>query len=212
MGRVGLIVVLIATLPAMAFGQQSQPGNLSMSASAESVKFGQSVTLSGKLTGPKSVGKNVTLREDPAPFDALDNVGNAATDANGDYAFVRTPSVNTRYQARQGGEESAVVTVSVRPAIRLRVGDRTPATGRRVRFAGRVCPEHDGAGLAIQRRRASGEWRTVKRARLADDPGTACSSYSRRVRVRRDGAYRASLPADADHAAGTSRRRRIDVH
>jgi hypothetical protein len=139
-------------------------------------------------------------------------VGNATTDVNGDYAFTRTPTVNTRYQVRQGGEESEVVTVSVRPAISLRVGDRTPAAGRRVRFSGRVCPEHDGAALAIQRRRAPKIWRTVRRVALADDPGTTCSTYSRRVRVRRDGAYRASLAADADHAAGTSRPRRIDVH
>ena len=212
MGRVGLIVLLIATLPAMALGEQQQPGNLTISASAESVKFGRGVTLSGKLTGPKSDGKNVTLREDPFPFDAFDVVGTATTDANGDYGFTRTPSVNTRYQARQGGEESDVVTVSVRPAISLRVGDRTPAAGRRVRFSGRVCPEHDGAVLAIQRRRAPGQWRTVRRATLADVPGTTCSKYSRRVRVRKDGAYRALLAADADHAAGRSGPRRIDVH
>jgi len=212
MGRIGLAVVLVAALPAVALGQQGQPGNLTISASADTVKFGRSVTLSGKLTGPKSDGKSITLREDPFPFDAFDNVATATTDANGDYAFTRTPTVNTRYQARQGGEESEVITVSVRPAISLRVGDRTPAAGRRVRFSGRVCPEHDGAALAIQRRRAPGQWRTVRRATLADAPGTACSTYSRRVRVRRDGAYRAFLAAHEDHAAGRSRSRRIDVH
>jgi hypothetical protein len=212
MGRLGLVVVLIATIPGQALAAQQQPGNLSMSASAESVKFGGSVTLSGKLTGPKSDGKNVTLREDPFPFDAFDNVGGATTDANGDYAFTRTPTVNTRYQARQGGEESAVVTVTVSPVISLRVGDRTPPAGRRVRFSGRVCPEHDGAVIAIQRRRAPDRWRTVRQTSLADAPGTVCSTYSRRVRVRRDGAYRTFLAADSDHAAGSSRRRRIDVH
>jgi hypothetical protein len=205
------VLAALALPPAVAPAQQ-QPGNLTISASAEIVKFGRSVTLSGKLSGPKGDGKNVTLREDLFPFDAFDEVGTATTDANGDYAFTRTPSVNTRYQARQGGEESEVVTVSVRPAISLRVGDRTPPAGRRVRFSGRVCPEHDGAVLAIQRRRAPGQWRTVRRTTLADVPGTACSKYSRRVRVRKDGAYRAFLAADADHAAGTSRPRRIDVH
>lgn len=205
------IVAALALLPGAAPAQK-QPGNLTLSASAEIVKFGRSVTLSGKLTGPKSDGKSVTLREDSFPFDAFDNVATATTDANGDFAFTRTPTVNTHYQARQGGEESAVITVSVKPAVSLRVGDRTPAAGRRVRFAGRVCPEHDGAALEIQRRRAPGQWRTVRRATLADVPGTACSKYSRRVRVRRDGAYRAFLAADTDHAAGTSRLRRIDVH
>jgi hypothetical protein len=206
------LLAALGALPALAAAQQNQPGNLTLSASADNVRFGQSVTLSGKLTGPNNDGRNVTLREDPFPFDAFDNVGNATTGPTGDYAFTRTPTVNTRYQARQGSEESQVVEVTVSPRVSMRVGDRTPAAGRRVRFRGRVCPEHDGATLAIQRRRAPGQWRTVRRTTLADVPGTTCSRYSRRVRVRRDGRYRAFLAADADHAAGASRSRRIDVH
>jgi hypothetical protein len=202
----------LAALPGLALGQAGQPGNLTLAASADTVKFGRSVILSGKLTGPKSDGKSVTLREDPFPFAAFDNVGTASTDTRGDYAFTRTPTVNTRYQARQGGDESQVVTVSVSPAVTLRVGDRTPAAGRRVRFSGRVCPEHDGARLALQRRVAPEQWRTVRRTTLRDVAGATCSAYARRVAVRRDGAYRAFLAADADHAAASSRRRRIDVH
>ena len=206
-----MVGAVLFALPGMLFAPK-QPGNLTLSASAETVKFGRSVTLSGKLTGPKNDGKNVTLREDPSPFDSFDNVGTATTNAQGDYAFTRTPTVNTRYQAREGGEESEVITVTVRPAITLRVGDPTPAAGRRVRMRGRVCPERDGATLEIQRRRAPGQWRTVRRTTLADIPGTTCSKYRRRVRVRRDGTYRAFLAADADHADGWSRPRRIDVH
>jgi hypothetical protein len=206
-----MVSAMLLVLPGSAAAQK-QPGNLTISASAESVKFGRSVTLSGKLTGPQNEGKNVTLREDPFPFDAFANVATTATNATGDYSFIRTPTVNTRYQTRQGGEESEIVTVTVMPRVSLRVGDRTPAAGRRVRFRGRVCPEHDGATLEIQRRRAPGRWRTVRRAILADVPGTTCSRYSRRVRVRRDGTYPAFPPADADHAAGWSRPRRIDVH
>jgi len=205
-------VASLAALPGPAFGQAGQPGNLTLAASADTVKFGSSVILSGKLTGPKSDGKSVALREDPFPFAAFDNVGTTSTDTQGDYAFTRTPTVNTRYQARQGGDESQVVSVSVSPAVTLRVGDRTPAAGRRVRFSGRVCPEHDGASLKIQRRVAPKRWRTVRRATLRDIAGVTCSAYARRIRVRRDGAYRAFLAADADHAAANSRRRRIDVH
>ena len=206
-----MVAAVLFTLPGMLFAPK-QPGNLTLSASAETVKFGRSVTLAGKLTGPKSDGKDVTLREDPSPFDSFDNVGTVPTNAQGEYSFTRTPAVNTRYQTRQGGEESAVITVMVRPAVSLRVSDPTPAAGRRVRLRGRVCPERDGATLEIQRRRAPGQWRTVKRTTLADVPGTTCSKYRRRVRARRDGAYRAFLAADADHAAGWSRLRRIDVH
>jgi hypothetical protein len=206
------VVTLLLAFPAAASAQKKQPGNLTISASAETVKFGRSVTLSGKLTGPKSDNKTVTLREDPFPFLVFEDVGTTPTNAQGDYTFTRAPTLNTRYQTRQGGNESQIVTVSVRPAISLRLSDRTPAAGRRVRFSGRVCPAHDGALLEIQRRTAPKRWRTVRRQTLADAPGTTCSTYARRVRVRRDGLYRSFLPGDADHAAGNSRPRRIDVH
>jgi hypothetical protein len=150
------------------------------------------------------------LREDPFPFLEFEDVDATSTNSQGDYAFTRVPGVNTRYQARRGGEER-IVTVNVRPASSLRLSDRTPAAVSRVRFSGRVCPEHDGAPLAIQRRIAPNRWRTVRRRRLADAPGTTCPRYARRVRVRRDGVYRTFLPAHGDQAAGNSRPRRIDV-
>ena len=168
------------------------------------------MTVTGKLTGRNNTGRTVTLLEDSSPFDQLTNVGNASTDAQGNYSFVRRPIANTNYQARQGGVESATVTVAVRPRVSLRFGDRTPAAGKRVRLSGRVCPEHDGGSLQIQRRKAAKRWRTVARVAMAD-AGT-CSSYARRLRVRRDGAYRTFFAGDSDHAAAASRVRRIDVH
>lgn len=207
-----LVGVCVAVPAVGAAGQSGQPGNLSIAAAPNPVKFGKTVSISGKLTGPKSADKTIQLREDPFPFDDFANVATATANAQGDYSFTRTPAVNTRYQTRQGGNESEIVTVTVRPAISLRVSDRTPAAGQRVRFFGRLCPEHDGGSLAIQRRGAQKRWRTVRRATLADVPGSTCSSFTRRIRVRRDGVYRASFAADADHADGSSRGRRIDVH
>jgi hypothetical protein len=187
-----------------------QAGALSLTVAPNPVKFGQSVTISGSLTGPNPTGRTITLREDPFPFDNLSNVGTVDTDAQGNYSFVRSPTANTRYQTRQGGTESEIVTVAVKPRITLRFGDRTPAAGRRVRLRGKVCPEHDGGTLQIQRRKASKQWRTVAQVTMAD--AGSCSSYARRLRVRRDGAFRTLFAADSDHAATRSRVRRIDVH
>jgi hypothetical protein len=187
-----------------------QAGSLSLTAAPNPVRFGQSVTISGTLTGPNPTGRTITLREDPFPVDDLSNVGTVDTDAAGNYSFVRNPTANTRYQTRQGGNESEIVTVTVKPSVTLRFGDRTPAAGTRVRLRGKVCPEHDGGTLQIQRRKAPKQWRTVARVTMAD-AGT-CSSYGRRLRVRRDGAFRTLFAADADHAAARSRVRRIDVH
>ena len=207
------VLVLCVAVPAAVTAQKppKQPGQLSLSGAPNPVKFGKSVTISGKLTGPGKANKDVTLSEDPFPFDDLTMVGTATVDEHGDYSFVRNPSVNTLYQARQGGLESEILTVSVSPRVSLRVGDRTPAAGKRVRFSGRVCPQHDGASLAIQRRRAPKRWRTVARVVTAD-AGGECSTYSRRRRVRRDDVYRTFFSGDADHAAASSRARRIDVH
>jgi hypothetical protein len=207
------VLVLCVAVPAAVTAQKpsKQPGQLSLSGVPNPVKFGKSVTISGKLAGPGKAKKDVTLSEDPFPVDDLTRVGTATVDDQGDYSFVRSPTVNTRYQTRQGGLESEILTVSVSPRVSLHVGDRTPAAGKRVRFSGRVCPQHDGASLAIQRRRAPRRWRTVAQVVTAD-AGDECSTYWRRRRVRRDGVYRTFFSGDADHAAASSRARRIDVH
>ena len=204
-------LLLIALAAPAAASAQRQPGNLTLNG-PKTVKFGQGATLSGKLTGRNNDGRTVTLRQDPFPFSAFEDVGTAQTNTQGEYTFTHVPSVNTRYQTRMGGEESQDVTVTVLPRITLRVSDRTPRAGRRVRFSGRVCPQHDGATLNVQRRARNGQWRTVAGTTLADIAGTDCSSYSRRVRVRRDGAYRTFLAEHNDHGAGNSRPKRLNVH
>jgi hypothetical protein len=99
----------------------------------------------------------------------------------------------------------------VRPAITLKLSDRTPRTGQRVRFSGQLCPEHDSVAIELQRKTSAG-WKKVASPVLADIPGGTCSKYSVRKRVRRSGSYRAHFLADADHAAGNSPRRRATVH
>jgi hypothetical protein len=187
------------------------PQTLTMSASATTVKFGGTVTLSGKLAGGKFDGKNVTVRQDPFPVDSFANAGSATTNATGDWLFAVKPTANTRYQARSGKADSPATDVMVSPAISLKLSDRTPKRGQRVNFSGTLCPEHDGVAIALQRRTAKG-WRTVAKPVLADVPGATCSSYAHSLRVRRNARYRAHFLGDADHVAGNSRARRATVH
>ena len=186
------------------------PRNITISATPTTVKFGGSVTLSGKLNGANNSGRTVNIDQDPFPVDTFTDAGTATTNATGDWTFTHKPAVNTRYRARSGAAESQTVDVMVRPAIRLRLSDRTPSPGQRVRFSGRLCPEHDGVKIALQRRFGT-TWRTLRQPTLKDVPGSTCSSYSQRLRVRRDGAYRARFLGDADHVAGNSRVRRANV-
>jgi hypothetical protein len=188
------------------------PGStLSIAAKPSPVVFGRTSVISGKLVGTNVSGQTVTLRSDPYPYDKFANAGTAITSATGDYSFAQKPTVNTRYQARVGSLQSAVITVPVRPAVSLRLSDYTPKSGQRVRFAGRVCPQHDGSVLAIQRRSA-GKYRTVRRTTLRDIPGSSCSSYRKTFRVHRDGRFRAVIGAHADHATGLSRSRVANAH
>lgn len=205
----GVAAVVAIVVPGA--GAQPKPGALTISATPTEIKVGGSVTLSGKLTGSNVSGRNVRVEQDPYPLGSFDSAGNATTNAAGDWSLVVKPTANTRYRARSGNVDSATVDVLVRPSVTLRLSDRTPRRGQRVRFSGRVCPEHDTVAIQLQRRTKSG-WRTLASPVLADLPGTTCSSFARRLRVRRDGAYRARFLGDADHAAGNSRVRRANVH
>jgi hypothetical protein len=217
MKKIALVVIVLAIWPLAASANHkpghSAPGgtgNLTLGAKPGTVVFGRTTTLSGKLTGNNNSGRQIILQADPFPYDTFSQVGTATTDAQGDYTLAQKPTVNTRYQARAGNEESGIVTVLVRPRVSLRLSDSTPSVGQRVRFSGRVCPEHDGTRVAIQRRTPSG-FRTVARTTLKDVPGSTCSSYARGITVRRDSVYRTVIGAHADHARGISPRRRANV-
>jgi hypothetical protein len=202
--------VAMLAMPA-ALSAQQQGRTLTLTANPTSIKFGASITLSGKLTGPNVDGRSVRIEQDPFPVDSFDNLGSATTNTTGDWSFIVKPAVNTRYRASVGNTDSAAVDVTVRPAVSLRLSDRTPASGQRVRFSGRVCPEHDTVAIALQRRTSSG-WKTVASPVLADIPGKPCSSYSVRKRVRRSSSYRARFLGDADNAPSNSRVKRARVH
>jgi len=189
----------------------SPPGKLTLVATPNPVKFGRSVTLSGKLTGPNNSGKVVDIFADPFPYDTFTKVTSSTTNASGGYSTARKPGVNTRYQARQGADQSTIVTVLVRPAVSLRLSDYTPRRGQRVRFRGRVCPQHDGSSLSIQRHYRTG-YRTLRKTTLRDILGSTCSSYRKTIRIFRDGRFRAVIGAHSDHTRGLSTSRVARVH
>jgi hypothetical protein len=183
------------------------PSDLSFGVTPNPVVFGRTVLLSGVLGGPEIAGVTVRLEANPYPFAGFKKVTETATDSTGRYAFNQTPVVNTAYRAVASTKpptESTPVTVPVRPRISL--GIRSSGASRR--FAGSVAPAHTGASIRIQRR-VGRRWRTIKRVVLAAAKDPARSRYSVRIRNPRSGLYRAYLPADADHAAGVSARRRV---
>jgi len=199
--------------------------NVTLASAKQVVRFnpalsppGGVTTLTGKANGQGNANQPVALEQNPFPFD--DNKfektdRTTTTDAQGNYTFANVIlPVNTQFRASVGtpASTSNVVQVNVRLRVSLGVGDKTPSAGQRVRFRGRVWPEHDGKVVAIQRRRSTGGWRTVKRVSTKDVAGQPYSRYSTRVRIGRSGTYRVRVrPADGDHVAGYSRRRTLTV-
>jgi serine protease len=213
MKRTFIIAAAFALLavPA-ALAAKPAPKNITIGPNNATVKFGGSVTLTGKLNGSNNANRPLTIEADPSPFEGnFSNVGSTTTNATGDWTFSNKPERNTRYRARSGNAESKAVEVSVRPAISLSLSDSTPAVTERERFFGQLCPEHDGVSVALQRRFGT-QWRTVRSMVLKDIPDSTCSSYSKRLRVRHDSRWRVHFNGDANFVAGNSRSRLVNVH
>lgn len=122
--------------------------------------------------------------------------------------------MSTKYRAVAKASPTVTspeLTLPVRFKVTLRLSDYTPARGQRVRFSGSTAPAHDAATVYIQRRTATGGYRTVSRAVLHHTGGNF-STYSKRIRITGDGAFRARVLQDALHATGTSRVKRERVH
>lgn len=218
MGRllaISATALLALCVPVLAPAQQPRGGQLSIQASPSTVTFGQATTISGRLKGRGNEGVAVALEENPHPYTAgFTEIAATVTNARGEYSFRVAPNRHTRYRTvarRTPPETSRERLVEVRIRVSIRLSDPTPRRGALVRFSGSAAPEHDGRIARIQRRTSTGDYRTVART-LLRDAGDLRSAYSRRLRVRRDGVYRVLVPADGDHATGTSRARSIRVH
>jgi hypothetical protein len=209
------VLPLAIAVPLAGAAPPPKAGDFTIAAKPSPIVFGQTTSFSGKLKGTKAAVP-ITLQGKPAPFTgAFGDVATANTSTKGDYVINGTrPQRNTRYRVVTTVapvETSAELLVEVQIKVVLRLSDRTPAAGQRVRFYGTAAPDHDGRTVYIQRRTTTGAWRTVKKATLRD-AGSKLSKFSKRIRVRRDNTYRALVFHDADHADGTSSSKSADVH
>jgi hypothetical protein len=208
------LAVLAPTTAALAAKPPKAPkGGATLSAAAKPfvVTFGQSTTVSGRLTSTNHGGQLVRLAQDPFPFgDGYLPLAQATTASNGTYSFKLLPALNTNYRVTSG-PLSANTGVRVRHAVSLAVSDTTPKRGQLVRFFGSVRPKHDGKIVLIQRQAPSGGWSTVRRTKLRAATGNR-SRYSTRLRVRSSRNYRARFVGDGAHLTGTSPIRKLTVH
>jgi plastocyanin len=94
--------------------------------------------------------------------------------------------------------------------VTLKVSDRTPLAGTRVRLSGVVRPARDGRKVRIQRRGRNGSYKTIATTRLKDG-GAAKSEFSLWLRLRGDAVLRARVAGDDERATGVSKTKSIDV-
>jgi lipoprotein-anchoring transpeptidase ErfK/SrfK len=122
------------------------------------------------------------------------------------------PRVTTTYRVDYAGDgvqwlpASAEVTVQVRPRISFFAADRV-YRGRNAALAVTVRPVHAGAAVTVQRW-SDGEWTEWKTLRLGADSRARTTWRPDTEGLAR---LRAVMPADDDHAEGTSPVRRVRV-
>jgi hypothetical protein len=197
-----------------AFKTPQIPTTLTFTAAPNPVVYAGLLSFTGSLTGPDIAGKKVALETTPYPFTApFQQISNTVlTSPEGGYTFVLNASVTSQFRVvnqSKPGVVSPVVTANVALAATLRV--RKPRRpGARYRFSGRVTPARVGNAVLIQRRKRK-RWRTIAltltRARTA-----AYSGFSKRLRLKRGGRYRAIVrTTGGDYVDGRTRTVRIKL-
>jgi hypothetical protein len=179
------------------------------------ITTGQQTTLSGQLIAANRAGVKVTLKADPAPFNAYEliPVATATTDATGRFTFSQAPTANTEYRVTADNPYafSAIVTAMVRLRVALAVSTTNVKRGKSVTFRGSATPPRNGQVARIQKL-VNGHWRTVKTTLLAASKDPQVSTFKTAIRVRARARYRAFVAGDARNLAGTSGGYTIRVH
>jgi plastocyanin len=140
------------------------PPAVSLTPSAGTVTYGESIRLSGAVSSGKP-NELVTVFARASGQLSFVQVATVMTGASGFWSFDARPGILTAYQARYRDVVSGEVLVSVRPKVRL--------LASRSHFLARVAGAHSFAGhwLVLQRRSSAGTWVGVRRLKLGKNSG-----------------------------------------
>jgi hypothetical protein len=187
------------------------PTGVTLAVSPRRVRWGNSLSLGGRVSGSGVSGMPLALQVQRFPFSAgFFEVARTNTGSDGGYLFnVANLWETTRYRVVT---RTSVVAVSpvVQAVSAVVVGARVRhISRRRARIEGRVLPAVGGEARLL--RRSRGRWRTVARKAVVQ---TASGRSRYRFTVRRQGRtrrYRVVVrPNDGGaHVSGTSRSRLV---
>jgi hypothetical protein len=174
------------------------PTGITLSAFPETVRWGEDVSVSGRVQGSGVNGLTVALQQSAFPFAAgFQEVATARTSSTGTFRFPSRPlTIATRFRAVTRTAVS-VMSSAIRADVRARVGiRRTARTRRALTLSGRVRPGLPEGRATLQRRTRNGGWAFVRRKALVT-ADTSASRYRFRVRrLRRAAVYRVKVSAN----------------
>lgn len=181
--------------------------DLTLAANPATVVFGQTSTLSGRVTqvGAAVPNQSVSLLQQPFGAPAFAALTSATTSATGDYSSIVTPQQTTTYKATvPTGSSEPTATVQVAQKVTLKASRR----GTKGSFSGTIGPSHPAKEVVIQLKKGTGfvSFKKVKTTSTSTFATTAklktCAKYQ----------FRAVSAADADHLAGTSAVALVEKH
>lgn len=187
---------------------------LTLERSTSRITFGQSVTLSGRLTsgGTGAPWQTVRVEHRRRGTTTWRLLGEKVTDENGSISLATTPGANADYRLRYLGDmydasSSDTGFVGVRTRVSSALNDTSVRRGATAKLSGKVRPSHAGTSATLQRYR-NGAWRKVTSKTLS---GT--SRYTFRLNTSNRGTYRYRVvkPGHTDHLRGISARRTLTV-
>lgn len=181
--------------------QQLQVDGFTIASSATPVDFGQSVTISGTLTG--GVSTSVTLYARSELGGRLRPLATGTTDAAGAYSFTQSPPRNTVYQVSVTADprhRTARLFQGVRDVVSISASVTSAHVGEAVTFSGTVQPSRTGHVILLQRLDA-GVWRTVQVGRVGDGSAYAIAYV---LAAPGDAQYRALVPGGPVNQRGVS--------
>lgn len=133
--------------------------SVSLRAASQAVVFGGGTTLSGAVSSQEA-GEPIVLTAQPLGEKLINRADVATTSSGGNFQFSVAPTIQTMYSAQWKTATSPTVTLFVRP--RLGFG----RSGRIFTATATSNISYQGHYVWVQRRKAFGSWRSVKKVFL----------------------------------------------
>lgn len=178
------------------FTTAKAPPTLTASVTPGPVAFGRPLLLSGTASGPDSAGTEVVVQENPYPYGgSFQDITSPQTVADdGSFAFALSGMFESAQLRVATVGKPLAYSAPVDELVTVRVTLHAHRTRRRgwVRLSGTITPSEPGAMVAFERWQ-HGRYTAVSGTKVKG-PAGASSRFTRIVRVRRRGRYRALVP------------------